>query len=72
MGNADTKLHFRKAVLQLTTKTQVRHFNLMLNFYLCKEMFIIGLLSRLLIEKCVSFIFEYIKIKPAVRHAPQI
>ena len=22
MGNADTKLHFRKAVIQLTTKTQ--------------------------------------------------
>ena len=24
MGNADTKLNFRKAVVQLTTKTQVR------------------------------------------------
>lgn len=23
MGNADTKLHFRKAVIQLTTKTRV-------------------------------------------------
>ncbi|TNN31303.1 Protein HID1 [Liparis tanakae] len=28
MGNADTKLHFRKAVIQLTTKTQVGFFTL--------------------------------------------
>lgn len=26
MGNADSKLHFRKAVIQLTTKTQVGCF----------------------------------------------
>jgi len=35
MGNSDSKLHFRKAVIQLTTKTQVRF-----TFYLTYVTFI--------------------------------
>ena len=40
MGNADTKLHFREAVLQLTTKTQVMklfvQFHIMGYFSFCE------------------------------------
>lgn len=33
MGNTDTKLNFRKAVIQLTTKTQVKNILLVIGWF---------------------------------------
>lgn len=33
MGNTDSKLNFRKAVVQLTSKSQVRHENIELFWF---------------------------------------
>lgn len=34
MGNADTKLNFRKAIVQLTSKSQVKNFSYRFFFFL--------------------------------------
>lgn len=50
MGNSDTKLNFRKAVVQLTTKTQVRRQYMKLgnNIYVVLHVFFPAILCHII------------------------
>lgn len=58
MGNADTKLNFRKAIVQLTSKSQVRNFNFQYFFFYVEKWSSScgGKLSLLRLGRCIVFV----------------